>query len=540
MSNLAKTGLSALLLTALIALGACEPAVDNPVESGLDMSASKIPEGQPYRPDLLSVSAIGRVETAPDIAIVTGTIELKEASHNEVYAKTADIINQVQAIADTAKTEMSYTDITARDVVDEDCQKHNSEAAQRHREILANLRSNRNNQRQIETLQTQMERNKTQYEQDISGKKSRLTKLLRNRDIPEFRREIFSLEEQIEQVQNRYRQNLKNNEARLTTYEEELATPKPRIAQKVCEINHVKGRLSFTARINPAEKAPDFMNQFTQAGVTDVNLFGYDFSDYDSVYRKATELAVANAREKAELIAGRSGTHLKKVKAFSVSQPTRFGRFGPQSRAIVSQPRYANTISIPPEFESYMETVVIQPQSVEYVSVPPTYETVTESVVVQEATSELVTVPATYKTVTETIVIQPAYEFNGHVVPAITEQYERRVIAQPARTVEKAIPATAKQETRRVIKTPASTTERVIPAVTKQIVRRRLKTPARTVAQELQRPQGNNLSGNPQGQNNRLRSSVLSGPQTVEVSALLVFDYATALDGVRLRVATTP
>ncbi len=275
------------------------------------------------------------------------------------------------------------------------------------------------------------------------------------------------------------------------------------------------------------------MNAFTRAGVSEVNLYGYDFSDYDAVYQTAAEKAVANARKKAELIANRSGTRLKKVKTFSVSQPTRFGRFGPQSKAVVSQPRYANSISIPPEFETVTETVVVQEASTELVTVPSTFENVTETVVVQPQSVEYVTIPATYRTVTETIIVQEGYEYNGQTIPPVTKNIQRRVIDTPARTVEKNIPAVTKQVTRRVVKTPASTQERVIPAVKKEITRRRIKTPAMTVAQPVTTQQtGKQISNR---QSNALRQSVLSGPQMVEVSAHMVFDYATALEDVRIR-----
>ncbi len=538
MSKLFQTLMAAVLVTGL---SACtEPdTVDalstdghaDTTGSELDMALTKDP-GMSYQPDLLSVAAIGRIETAPDIAIITGTIEIEDDNHNLVYARMADIINDVQAIADTAETEMSYTQIAAQDIWDEDCIKRNQDAANRNRERISVQQGNKAVNRQITELESSIDRLEDQHDAKMAAHRSRLTKLERNRDIPEFRRDIFNLEEAMEQAKTQYERSRAQYEDRLKSTRDRIQTLEARLPTEICQVTHVTGRLSFTARINPAKKAPDFINDFTQAGVTEVSLFAYDFSDYDALYQKAAERAVANARDKATLIAERSGTRLKKVKSFSVSQPTRFGRFGPQNLAVVSQPRYANFISIPPEFETVTETIVIQPQSVEYVQAPPTFETVTEPVIVQEATTELVTIPATYETVTETIVVQPQYEYNGQTVPAVTKNIQRRVVKTPARTVEKVVPAVTKMETRRVIKTPASTTERVIPAVTKQITRRVLKTPSQTITQGRNLPNGNSLPGQVQDQrqSNALRSSVLSGPQTIEVSAVLVFDYATALD----------
>jgi len=117
----------------------------------------------------------------------------------------------------------------------------------------------------------------------------------------------------------------------------------------------------------------------------------------------------------------------------------------------------------------------------------------------------------------------------------VTKQVSRRVVKTPARVTERVIPAVTQQIERRVIKTPASTQERVIPAVTKMESRRVIKTPASTIEQAIPRQAENILSSAGSGPNNALRQSVLSGPQKVEVSAYLVFDYETALDDMRIR-----
>ena len=207
----------------------------------------------------------------------------------------------------------------------------------------------------------------------------------------------------------------------------------------------------------------------------------------------------------------------------------------------------------PPELVTKMETIVIQPATVEYVGVPATYETVTETVVTQEASTELVTIPAefewvdgeiegstvvletipaeyetvsetvvvqgasveyvqlppSYETVQETIVLQPEYvAADGTKVPAITEEYSRRVVKTPASTVERTIPAVTKQVTRRVVKTPSRTVEKVVPfeikdgktrvvtkaatvqervrpVVPQEVTRRVIKTPAATIERTI-------------------------------------------------------
>jgi len=344
MSNFAKfllAGTTSLLL-------ACQP--DD--HSNFDPVIAEQETGSSYIPSPLSVSAIGRVEAAPDIAVVTGLIEIEDTTHNAAYAQISDIINLVQATADTAKTEMSYTDISASDIWDEDCLKYNQNAQTRHYEIIAAQRHNKSTRYQIKTQKTQIKTAREQFDAERIKRQSKIRKLRQNRDIPEFRRELFNLEEALDTFEAGFQQARKQRETRLENLTESIKEVEPRLPQKSCTVLSVKANLRFTARIHPAERAPEFMNAFTQAGVTKVNLFGYDFSDYDTVYQKAAENAVQNAREKAELIAQKSGTKLKKVQSFSVSQPTRFGRFGPQSKTVVTQPRYVNYVTIPPEYET--------------------------------------------------------------------------------------------------------------------------------------------------------------------------------------------
>jgi len=100
-----------------------------------------------------------------------------------------------------------------------------------------------------------------------------------------------------------------------------------------------------------------------------------------------------------------------------------------------------------------------QPMKLE--TIPAEYETVSETVVVQGASVEYVQLPPSYETVQETIVLQPEYvAADGTKVPAITEEYSRRVVKTPASTVERTIPAVTKQVTRRVVKTPSRTVEK--------------------------------------------------------------------------------
>jgi len=538
MSNIVKLlmgGAAALLM-------ACENTNGSQTDIGSDALTAKAEKetGRAYSPSPLSVSAIGRVEAAPDIAVVTGLIEVEAGSHDKAYARVAEIINKVQQTADTEKTEMSYTQASASDIWDEDCLKDNQKAQTRHYEIAAALRHNKSVAHQIKTQKEQIVSIKEQHDAEVLTRQVRIRKLRQNRDIPEFRIDLFEAEEDLEDFQTNFDRAQKQRDQRLESLRESIKDIEPRLAQKTCTVLNVQAQMGFTARIHPAEKAPKFMNAFTQAGVTKVNLYGYDFSDYDAVYQQAVERAVEGARDKARLIAERSGTRLKKVQSFSVSQPTRFGRFGPQSKTVVTQPRYVNYVTIPPVYETVSEPVVVQEASTELVTIPATYETVTETIVTREASTELVTIPATYQTVTETVVVQPqsiTYNPNGteRVIPAVTKQVTRRVVKTPAAITERVIPAKTMQITREVVKTPASTQERVIPAVTKMETRRVIKTPARTIEQTVPVQTTTRFGAGTDDNSNALRQSVLSGPQMVEVSAHLVFDYETALDDVRIR-----
>ena len=315
---------------------------------------------------------------------------------------------------------------------------------------------------------------------------------------------------------------------------QEMRKPKARIAEQTCPVTHVEGFVRFTAWVQPVDSAGDYINAFTNAGVAEVDLFGYDFTNYDELYQNAARAAVKNAKAKAELAAKTAGTQLTTLEKFSVGPTQRTTRYGQQAMIIsnhgnrrVAQRKYTGTQDNvlvsgqrrrfgastsayspapppPPPVQSYSpqydmqsqpyssgyggggDMVVIQEASTELVTIPATYETVTETVVVQEASTQLVTTPAVFETVYE----------NG---------IARRVVKTPASVQERAIPAVTKQQTRRVIKTPARVTERTIPAVTKQV------------------------SSVPK--NNALRMSLMSGDQTITVRAQMAFSYNTPLNG---------
>ncbi len=303
---------------------------------------------------------------------------------------------------------------------------------------------------------------------------------------------------------------------------------KPRLAKEVCEVTNIEVSSDMIIRVKPASEAGAVLQALGDAKISTARLFGYDFSNYDALYQDAAEKAVQATRRKAEMITRIAQTELGEIESFTVQGPNRTGRFGPQPNLInhdkVNQihrsPGGGVYPAVPAPYtvfngasSAYDQVVTTggggsytaQPSS-RYTTIPPVYETYTEPVVVQEATTELITIPATWENVTETVVVQPAYtDPQGNFTPAVT-----------------------KQQTRRVVKTPARTQERAVPAVTKLETRRRIKTPARTVENYA----GGSYSGggiNPNS--NALQMSLLSGPQTISVSATISYNYKTPIDG---------
>lgn len=333
---------------------------------------------------------------------------------------------------------------------------------------------------------------------------------------------------------------------------QKLRLAKARITQKLCNVTHVENYIGFTAWIRPSGEVSEYIRAFTEAGVEHVNLFGFDFSNYDALYKEAAEKAVANARQKAEISARIAGTNLTTVDSFSVSGTERRRRYGRQA-TIISP--HGNRSVTPQQRISFSDRVIrsqatprggrrgepqyVAPapmasvtcwdgslvfgagqcpaQPVAVMEVPetsyygqltsgnggggftsggPVFETITEPVVVQEASTEFVTIPATFETVMETIVVQPA----SGGLPAVTQQVPRRVVKTPASTVERTIPAVTKTVTRRVLNNPGSASQGAVATQS--------------------------------GASNALNESMLSGSKTIRVFATLSYNYETPLDGV--------
>ena len=166
-----------------------------------------------------------------NIAVITGLIKAASDADDIAVDKSAKIINAVQEALKDKDAALNFTNISTREKRDEDCQKHTIETGNRHREIQ---QDNQHNQRI-----------KNQIEQGVNTK----TKPRK---------------------------------------------PKRRKSLKLCPVLETEARIGFVVRIAPADAAADVIKILTDAGVETVDLFGYDFDDYDRLYQDAAAKAVTD------------------------------------------------------------------------------------------------------------------------------------------------------------------------------------------------------------------------------------------------------
>jgi uncharacterized protein YggE len=111
---------------------------------------------------------------------------------------------------------------------------------------------------------------------------------------------------------------------------------KPRLKQRICRAQDIEVETNMVIRLSPPDEAGAILQAVSNAGATEVRLYGYDFKNYDALYQKAASDAVAQARKKANMIARITKAELDGLVGFNVGKPARTGRFGPQP-AIVNQ-----------------------------------------------------------------------------------------------------------------------------------------------------------------------------------------------------------
>jgi len=233
-------------------------------------------KGEPsnaFKAKPMQVTGKGRVRAIPDIAVITGTITTEADQDDTAIDEAAIIINAVQETVNGQSVNLNFTQIGTSEKRDTDCLARNGKSLARHYAIINDNNYNANIKRQLE------------QGVDIKIKPRK---------------------------------------------------PQKRIDSELCPVTHIEAKLSFTARVTPASEAGNVINDFTTAGVGQVDLFGYDFSDYDAHYKEASTKAVKDAKTKAERVAKIAGTTLTEIVSFRVDQPQRTTRFGPQAMIITS------------------------------------------------------------------------------------------------------------------------------------------------------------------------------------------------------------
>jgi uncharacterized protein YggE len=112
---------------------------------------------------------------------------------------------------------------------------------------------------------------------------------------------------------------------------------RPRLRQQVCQATTIEVSTQMVIRVQPASDAGAVLRALGDAGASEANLFGYDFSDYDSLYQAAAQQAVVNAKAKADAVSTGAHGPLGELVDMTVSPPKRIRRFGPQP--IVIRPK---------------------------------------------------------------------------------------------------------------------------------------------------------------------------------------------------------
>lgn len=137
--------------------------------------------------------------------------------------------------------------------------------------------------------------------------------------------------------------------------------PKARLKQRICRAQDIEVSTKMVIRLSPPDKAGAVLQSVSNAGATRVRLYGYDFKNYDALYQEAASLAVAQAKQKAEMIARITKAELDGLVGFNVGKPVRTGRFGPQP-AIVNKSGRRSSAGFSGS-AVYAESVVVQEAS---------------------------------------------------------------------------------------------------------------------------------------------------------------------------------
>jgi len=95
-----------------------------------------------------------------------------------------------------------------------------------------------------------------------------------------------------------------------------------RVKKRVCKDISQQASISFTFTAGPPNVAGDMLSAFAQSGAIRLTLDGYKIKNIDEIELQAGELAVANAREKADRLAAAGGAKITGVVDLNSYQAT--------------------------------------------------------------------------------------------------------------------------------------------------------------------------------------------------------------------------
>ncbi|WP_427452061.1 SIMPL domain-containing protein [Litorimonas sp. WD9-15] len=104
----------------------------------------EIREPVPFKAEPLFVSAIGKVQAQPDIAVITARISATDKNESKATEEMGGIINAVQASLSGLEIETGFTAIVSNREFDQACLNENNFAWQRHTQITQDYYFNRN------------------------------------------------------------------------------------------------------------------------------------------------------------------------------------------------------------------------------------------------------------------------------------------------------------------------------------------------------------------------------------------------------------
>lgn len=95
-----------------------------------------------------------------------------------------------------------------------------------------------------------------------------------------------------------------------------------RVAQKLCKDVTQQASVTFTLSGGPAQLTGNAISKLSEAGAVRVQLNGYRVSNIEEIELKAGEMAVANARDKADRLTAAAGASVLGVKNLNSYVPT--------------------------------------------------------------------------------------------------------------------------------------------------------------------------------------------------------------------------